>query len=421
MFAACGQSGDSEPADNAGTEGAGTESPQTLTVWCWDPTFNINAMQVAEKIYQRDHPDFKLNIEEVSNSDIETRLTTLVTSGELDQLPDIFLNQNGSFQKYVINFPEMFTELTDSVIDFDQFAQSYVALSSVDGKHYGVPFDNSAAIFGIRTDVLEQAGYTLADFTDLTWSEYIEKATDVREKTGKALLSDRPNEPDTIMMLLGSAGSSLFNADGSPNIKDNAELKTAIGVYIDLIDKGLVKTVNSWDEYIASFVNGDVAGTINGCWILGSIQSAEDQSGKWGITNMPKLEIPGGTNYASNGGSSWAVSSNANTELAIDFLAATFGGSTELYDEILPSGALGLYLPAADSAAYGEPQPYFGDEAIFSRIAEYAGKIPPSNTGIYYYDARTAVATAVQNIIGGADMDAELAAAEDTVSFAMGN
>ena len=37
---------------------------ETLTVWCWDPTFNIYAMEQAEKIYQKDHPDFKLDIQE---------------------------------------------------------------------------------------------------------------------------------------------------------------------------------------------------------------------------------------------------------------------------------------------------------------------------------------------------------------------
>lgn len=38
-----------------------------------------------------------------------------------------------------------------------------------------------------------------------------------------------------------------------------------------------------------SMLNSEVAGVINGCWIMGTIQTAEDQSGKWAITNIPKL------------------------------------------------------------------------------------------------------------------------------------
>lgn len=82
-------------------------------------------------------------------------------------------------------------------------------------------------------------------------------------------------------------------------------------------------------------LNSKVAGVINGCWIMGTIQTAEDQSGKWAITNIPKLtNVKGATNYSNVGGSSWAISGNCgNVELAEDFLASTFAGSTELYDK----------------------------------------------------------------------------------------
>ena len=94
--------------------------------------------------------------------------------------------------------------------------------------------------------------------------------------------------------------------------------------------------------------DGKTAGVVNGCWIMSSIQAAADQSGKWAIVNMPKLDgIDGATNYANCGGASWAVSSNCkNTELAYDFLKTTFGGSVELYDDLLPNaGAIASYLP----------------------------------------------------------------------------
>ena len=107
-----------------------------------------------------------------------------------------------------------------------------------------------------------------------------------------------------------------------------------------------------WDQYIASMNKGMAAGVIQGCWIMSSIQAAEDQSGNWAIVNMPKLDdVEGATNYANCGGASWAVSSNCkNTDLAYDFLKTTFGGSVELYDDLLPNaGAIASYLPAAES------------------------------------------------------------------------
>ncbi len=48
-----------------------------LTVWCWDPSFNINAMNEAAKIYQKDHPDFELDVVEISSQDIVQNLQHL--------------------------------------------------------------------------------------------------------------------------------------------------------------------------------------------------------------------------------------------------------------------------------------------------------------------------------------------------------
>jgi lactose/L-arabinose transport system substrate-binding protein len=102
-------------------------------------------------------------------------------------------------------------------------------------------------------------------------------------------------------------------------------------------------------------------------------------------------------------------------------MAKTFAGSTSFYETILPkSGALSTYLPAAQSKVYAEPQKFFGDAPVYATITDFASKIPSNNTGVYYYEARDAVATAITNVVAGADIDAEIKTAEDTVNFAMG-
>lgn len=57
-----------------------------------------------------------------------------------------------------------------------------------DGVHYGVPFDNGAVIACYRTDILDEAGYTIADLTDITWSRFIEIGKDVHEKQANICL-----------------------------------------------------------------------------------------------------------------------------------------------------------------------------------------------------------------------------------------
>ena len=128
------------------TEGS-SDDENTLTVWTWDPNFNIYAIEKAAEIYAKDHPGFKVDVSEIKSDDIETRLTTAVSAGDLSTLPDIFLMQDNSFQKYATNYPDVFTDLTDSGIDFSQFSSAKVAYSTLDGKNYGIPQSEKCQCF----------------------------------------------------------------------------------------------------------------------------------------------------------------------------------------------------------------------------------------------------------------------------------
>lgn len=402
---------------------AASEEDNKLTVWTWDPNFNIYAIKKAAEIYAKDHEGFTIEVTEIKSDAIESKITAAVQAGDLSTLPDIFLMQDNSFQKYATFYPDVFVNLTDSGIDFSQFSEAKVAYSTLDGVNYGVPFDNGAVINCLRTDLLEQAGYTVDDFTDITWSDYMEKAKVVLEKTGLPMLTAQAGSPDVIMEMLQSAGASLFNEDGTANIKDNDVLKKCVEIYAQMVADGTLVEVTDWDQYISSLNSSTVASTFNGCWIMASIQAAEDQSGKWAVTNMPKLDdVENASNYSNNGGSSWAISSNTkHEELAVDFLNSTFAGSTELYDDIISKGALATWAPAGESDAYNVPVDFYGGDTVYAKIVEYATKTPSNTTGAFYYDARDAVGVALSNITQtGAGVDSELATAQETLEFNMG-
>ncbi|RCW61077.1 MULTISPECIES: ABC transporter substrate-binding protein [Halanaerobium] len=394
----------------------------TITVWCWDPNFNIYAMEKAADIYKDINPNVTVDVQEVAWEDIQTRLSTSLSANQTKDLPDIVLMQDNALIKNVSSFPDAFYDLSDSGINFDKFADFKVELTTVDGRNYGVPFDNGAAINAMRVDVLEEAGYTIDDFTDITWKEFIEKGSKVREKTGKPLLSAIAGESDLLMVMLQSTGNWLFDSNGEPYITENEALKEVIRVYQELLKKKILVEVNDWDQYISSFQSGTVAGTMNGAWIIGSIVPVEEQAGDWRITNIPRFgSIEGATNYSSQGGSSWMVmASSKNPELAADFLNQTFAGSKELYETILPSsGALATYLPAGDSEVYNEPHPYFGGQKIYSDITDFASRVPRVKYGIYNYEARDAVSTAITQIMQGQNIMDALNEAQSTVEFQM--
>lgn len=417
VLAGCG--GKAEDKSEAKKDDTAAAQEETLTVWCWDPNFNVYAMEQAEKMYQKDHPDFKLDIQEKVYSDIETALITAAEADDYSTLPDIFLMQDYSFHKNVANYPGIFTELTDSGVDFSQFSAGKLADSTVDGKNYGLPFDNGATIMAIRKDMVEAAGLTVDDFKDTTWSDFIEKAKKVVEKNNVPMLTSSGGS-EIVIEMLQSAGASPM-VDGKVDLVGNEALKKSIETYKQLIDENVMVDYTDWDQYIASMNKGTAAGVIQGCWIMSSIQAAEEQSGNWAIVDMPKLDgIEGATNYANCGGASWAVSSNCkNTDLAFDFLKSTFGESVELYDDLLPNaGAIASYLPAAESEVYNEASDFYGGQTVYKDIVDFAGKVPGIDYGAYYSDIRSALTDAITNVVqNGADIDSEIKNAQDTVEF----
>src|SRR5574344_2320790 len=87
---------------------AAKKGPVTLTVWCWDPTFNIYAMNEAAKIYKTTNPDVTVNVVETPWADLQQKLITSLSANDTKSLPDIILCQDTAMQKNISNYPNAF-------------------------------------------------------------------------------------------------------------------------------------------------------------------------------------------------------------------------------------------------------------------------------------------------------------------------
>ncbi len=401
------------------------DGDNTLTVYAWDANFNIPALKAAEAAFQKVNPDFKLEIATQSGSqDVEQAVTLAGSSGDMSSLPDIVLFQDHFIQSYVADYPDCWMDIEDAGINWDDFGAEKLSYSIIDGMHYGVPVDNGTAIFAYRTDVLEECGYTLADVTGISWEQWLEIARTVKEKTGYALLSMDHSGDDLPYMLMQAEGLSQWQ-DGEPNFVDNEPLSRIVEVIVQGAKDGTILLANSWSEYCdQTIVGNQVAGVMNGNWIIPTIEQVADNSGKWGLTTLPTLE-GGKEGYAANGGSSLYITGNCkNVELAKEFLAYTFGGgdgSKETYDNALrDGGVITCCISAGQSEVYQEGVEYFGGQAIYSDIVGMGAFVPVIEQSDYHYIARTYLGNAITNIINGGDLQSELQAAQDQVSFEMG-
>ena len=402
--------------------GATAAVAEKLTVSAWDANFNIPALEAAAADYKANvDPDFELEINTVSgSSDVENDMTTAGSSGDYSNLSDIVLFQDHYIQRYVADYPDAWVSLEGADINWDDFGAEKLSYSTINGVHYGVPVDNGTAIFAYRVDLLQECGYTIEDVTGITWERFIEIGEDVYAKTGKYMLSMDGSGNDLPYMMLQAEGLSQFK-DGEPFITQNEALVKIISLLVEMQQKNILYLANDWTGYTDQTIMGDqVAGVMNGNWIIPTIEQVAENSGKWEITTMPTLT--GAEGYAANGGSSLYITANCkNPDLAKKFLAYTCGGSTETYDNALRNGGvITCCISAGQSDVYQEGVDFFNGQAIYSKIVEMGSHVPIVEQNDYHYTCRQYIGAAIQEILMGSDVETALQNAEDQLRFAMG-
>jgi lactose/L-arabinose transport system substrate-binding protein len=388
-----------------------------VTVWCWAPEFNGAAMNEAIARYTATHKDVNIKVVDFAKADLEQKLQTQLASGQTEGLPDIVLIEDYGAKKYLLSFPGAFEPLTGK-IDYTQFADYKVQLATVDDKTYSLPFDSGVTGLFYRSDLLEQAGYKAADLQDITWDQMIEIGKAVKAKTGKPMFSIDMNDAGAIRMMLQSAGSWYFKADGTANIKDNPVFKAALTTWVKMLQTpDLYKQVSGWGDYTGAFNNGDVAGVFTGVWMTGGIKG-DNMSGKWAVAPLPKLAgVDGATHYSNLGGSSWYVLSSApSKDAAIDFLKTEWASDVDFYQKILVGqGAFSSYLPARTGEAYSAKDDYFGGQAVWASFSDWQAKIPGVNYGIFTNEADAAVTAQLPALVKGGSIDDAITAIDAQV------
>ncbi|KQS75146.1 ABC transporter substrate-binding protein [Rhizobium sp. Leaf384] len=376
-----------------------------ITVWCWDPNFNVAIMKEAGARYTAKHPETTFNIVDFAKADVEQKLQTALTSGTTDALPDIVLIEDYGAQKYLQSFPGAFAPMSDTV-DYAGFAPYKVKLMTVEDKVYGMPFDSGVTGLYYRKDYLEQAGFKPSDMQDITWDRFIEIGKVVEEKTGKKMLGLDITDAGFTRILMQSAGQWYFDAEGNLSIENNTALKAALETQQKILKANIYKPAAGWTDWVGTFTSGDVATVTTGVWITGTVKAQADQSGKWGVAPLPSLGIEGATHASNLGGSSWyVIESSAEKKEAIDFLNEIYAKDVSFYQDILTTrGAVGSLMAARTGDAYMLADPFFGGEKVWQNFSDWLSKVPAVNYGIFTNEVDTAVTAHLPSLAQGADI-----------------
>lgn len=396
-----------EEKQEASDDSNDTEEKPEITVWGWDAGFNGLAIEEAAKLYD----GATVKFEEMGKADALTKLHTTLASGVTDDLPEIVLISDLNVQGYIMSYPDAFMPLGD-LIDYNDFPDFKTAVGTYEGVEYSVPFDSGATGLFYRTDYMEEIGYTKEDMQDLTWDEFLSMGEKLKEK-GHLLQTYNPDDVSDLQIILQSAGKWFTDEDGNVDFVNNDALKEGLSILDRLNKSDFVKVVSDWGEFTSGFNSGDVATVIRGSWISSAVMDAEDQSGKWAVAPIPKLNVAGATNKSNQGGSSWFVlKGSENAEVAADFLAKTFAGNKDLYNTLLTHNIMGTYLPASDVEMYDLEQDFYGGQKLNADLASWLDEIPAVNTGAFSAEAQSALQGVLQKYLSGGDLDECLEEAE---------
>ncbi len=391
---------------SAGLMTATAASAKEVTIWAWDPNFNIAIMQEAAKRYTAKHPGATFKIVDMAKNDLEQKLQTTLASGVTKSLPDIVLVEDYNAPKYLRSFPGAFEPMS-GIVDYSGFAKYKVDLMTMNGKVYGLPFDAGVTGMYYRKDYLTKAGFSEKDMNNITWDRFIEIGKKVEVATGKKMLGIDPNDNGLIRVMMQSGGRWYFDKEGKLDIKNNPALKAALEIQAKLFKAGIVKPTTGWPEYVGVVNNGDVATITTGVWITGTVKAEKSQTGLWAVAPTPSLGIPGSVSASNLGGSSWYVLSGGKEKaMAIDFLNEIYAKDVDFYQTILQSrGAVGTLLASRSGKAYSEADPFFGGAQVWQSFSDWLSKVPSVNYGMYTYEGDAAISAQLPALIQGAPVD----------------
>ncbi|MEG2254839.1 MAG: ABC transporter substrate-binding protein, partial [Vagococcus sp.] len=375
------------------------DKANTVTVWAWDETFNIKAVEEAKKFYKNE--DVKVDVVTMSQDDIVQKLNTSLASGNTDGLPNIVLIEDYRIQGYLSSYPDAFAELND-IVKEDNFSSYKFAVNKVDDKIYGVPFDSGVAGVYYRRDYLEQAGYKSEDLENINWEELIEIGRKVKEKTGHPLMHMNPSDLGLTRIIMQSTGKWYTDETGKKvTLKGNEALEYALNVQATILKEGLAEQVSDWDGGVNAVQSGNVASAIMGCWFSSTIQGAKDQSGKWGVAPIPVIKDDTNSKHTSSiGGGGWYVIKGVEGEdNAKDFLKQTFASNLELMDVLAKEiGLVSTLKEASKSPVYQEGVDFYGGQKVFEDFSKWSEDVITVNYGKDTYAIESVLTESLQQV-----------------------
>lgn len=374
---------------------------ETISIWAHDTS--AYAAQKAVDLYLANHPDckYEFDVQDIGQENMVNKINLYLSTNSLDDLPDMFYDEEYNFCKYTKYYTDAFMDLSNYVSADDFPICDYLNMC-YDDKPYAVPFDCSTGALFYRIDLVSQAGYSEEDMTNLTWPEYIEIGKAVKAATGVDMIVACVDKAMETSLMVHSAATWYCDENGIPNIENNTAFSDVLHTYKSLFDADIVYPASGFNDYIYAISNNEVASLVGAAWWPSVIQEYKEQSGLWRVAEMPRMVGSSNyTNYSCGASGSWYVLNKENREFVAEFTKEMFVESQELADYMATEYLIcPLNINLSENLCSAKSE-FFGNQDVLAFFTECNKKIPSVKYGLNTYELTSCVANGISKYLDG--------------------
>ena len=302
--AACGS------ADAGG--GGDADGRTQITLSWWGSEKRLKLTQQAVELFERKHPNIKVNMENCDYSGYFDKLNVSIAG---DAAPDVFQIGTDHIPVYGSQGTLLDLSQVSDTLDLTQMTDAMRALGQYDGMQYAAPVSLTSFGLAVNNEALKKIGLALPENAgSWTWAEFEDFARQIVAKSnGETIGAGVPLNTYGLQLWARQHGEELFK-DGKVGISKGT-MADLFSKFRAAIDEKLVGSADQWAESTSS-IETSPAGTGKQAMLFTqatqlSAYSAATGTEDWSLVMMP-TDTPQ-TKYMYNRMSmSWAI--GAKTE-----------------------------------------------------------------------------------------------------------
>lgn len=316
---ASGQDTGQEQGSTQSTDVSQSNAGQVTIQW-WTPNWDEPESREMAAEFEQENPDIKV---ELVITDWDTYKSKITTAASAKNAPDLFtilLTDVEPFAKK--DLLEPLTEQGKAAgIDFDDLLEPALAITSMDGEVYGIPFRYDGSGIYYNEYMLKAAGY---DSFPTDWDAMVEMS---KKLSGDGVygfawpLGNQANAATRLVQQLYTYGGDILNEDGTKCTLDSEAAKKALGNIVTSISEGYASPGSAEIDNTKMremFASGQIAFNFTGPFDVEPLRTEYPE------LNFKTAVIPGDGKMGCTTANGWCVSmakNSENKEAAARFLA----------------------------------------------------------------------------------------------------